>query len=168
MDTEERNTPPISEDEGSDNDSTFDEGTQGDLGEFTQELTMDDPADFMTEDPEDEPCDYELLDEMTDDEQSHVVTKSTTIHTTEYITKFEKTRVLGWRAQQIKSGAPPMIRADEKDENGEFIFKDGKYPAEPYDIAIKELNYGRCPVIISRRFPNGERIMIPVSKLKLI
>lgn len=174
MADEEDKTPPMSEEEVSDEESydEADETEVGDLGgDLSQELAVEDATEFALDEPAEELCDYEImeqLDETLFDQQSHLVAHSATIHTTKYITKYEKTRVLGWRAQHLQSGAAPMIQEDEKNANGEFIFKDGKYPREPYVIALKELEYGRCPVIIGRRIPNGEKIMIRASQLKLI
>lgn len=187
---EEEKTPPVSEgeseDEVSDREDSFDEedveaeaegeGEEtGDLADMdtdlSQELAIEDATEFILDDQAEELCDYEIMDQLDEseaDQQSHVVSRSATIHTTGYITKYEKTRVLGWRAQHIQSGASPMIREDEKDKDGQLIFKDGKYPREPYMIALKELEFGRCPVIIGRRFPNGEKMMVRVSQLKLI
>ena len=118
-----------------------------------------------------EPCDYKIMEQLLDeseesDVQSQVVGYSATIFTTEYITKFEKTRVLGWRSQQLKTGAPPMIRADETIDGVE-VFPGKRYPKETYEIAKAELKFGRCPIIIGRRLPNGEKMLVKASKLKL-
>jgi len=172
--------PPISEEgsepeSGSDTDDEY-EAEAGELGEdiaedLSQELTVEDATEFAQDEPDEELCDYEMLDELdeTVDQESYLVTRpSSTIYTTEYLTKYEKSRILGWRAQHIKSRAPPMLAADEKDKTGAFIFKGGKYPTEPYEIAKKELEFGRLPAIIGRRMPNGEKILVRVSNLKLI
>ena len=130
-------------------------------------------SSFVEDDlpPNDEPCDYKMMEQLLDeseesDAQSQVVGYSATISTTEYITKFEKTRVLGWRSQQLKTGAPPMIRADET-INGVEVFPGKRYPKETYEIAKAELKFGRCPIIIGRRLPNGEKMLVKASKLKL-
>lgn len=60
--------------------------------------------------------------------------------TVPYLTKFEKTSVLGIRAQQISAGAPLMIQV-------------GKLK-EPIEMAKKELIEGKCPLIIRRYLPN--------------
>lgn len=172
-------TPPMSDEEmsGSEDEGSYDEADTEHVDvdvDVSQELTVEDATEFAVEETEEELCDYEMLqgiddslDETQTTDDSHIVYNST-IHTTGYITKYEKARVLGWRSQQIKSGAAPMLREDEKDANNNLIFKDGKYPREPYDIAQKELEHGRCPVIIGRRMPNGEKILVRVSQLKLI
>jgi DNA-directed RNA polymerase subunit K/omega len=134
--------------------------------EEDEAIAFDDQTDFLVEEPDEELCDYEVS--SIDATQRLYDIDHSASHTTDYITKFEKTRVLGLRSQHIKSGAPSMLRADERDAEGNFIFPNGKYPIEPFAIALKELELGKCPIIIGRRFPNGDRIMIPVSKLKLI
>ena len=130
-------------------------------------------SEFVEEDLHlnEEQCDYKMMEQLLDeseesDSHSQVVGYSATISTTEYITKFEKTRVLGWRSQQLRTGAPPMIREDELFNNVP-AFPGKKYPKETYEIAKAELKYGRCPIIIGRRLPNGEKILVRVSKLKL-
>lgn len=169
----DQNKTPIGSDDESYDDIDADADQTGLDEDLSQDLTVEDATEFAQDDQEEDMlCDYEIIDQLdTDsngDNESHIVAKSATIHTTEYITKYEKTRALGWRSQHIKSGAAPMIREDEKNPDGDFIFPGGKYPREPYDIALKELQYGRCPVIIARRFPNGEKVMVRVSQLKLI
>lgn len=158
-------------------DESENEDLEEEIEEEEEEENVDDGSeqhmedlDFTVDEQVEEPLDHETFEQLdeTMDQESHIVTRSATIRTTEYITKYERTRVLGWRAQQICSGAAPMLRADDKDSNGNFIFKEGKYPREAYEIALKELEHGRCPVIIGRRFPNGEKELVRVSKLKLI
>jgi len=59
-----------------------------------------------------------------------------------FITKYEKTRVLGERATQLNSGAKPFI------ELGADII-DG------YVIALKEFEEKKIPFILKRPLPNG-------------
>ena len=68
-----------------------------------------------------------------------------------YLTKFEKTRVLGQRAEQIARGAPTEV--------------DVRGMSDPLDIAIKELKEKKIPLKIKRIYPNGEIKEIPVSDL---
>lgn len=164
-----------SEDDGDEDETEFEgsgSGSGSGMGTLTERL--------------DEPCDYDLIEELEELDQStdggneHVIVGKTTVSTSQYITKLEKTHVLGWRSQQIKSGAPPMIRADETfekeviNEDGtvtiidEYAFENGQYPLDTYKIAEAELRFGRCPIIIGRPLPNGEKILIAVSKLKQI
>jgi hypothetical protein len=160
-----------SESEGEGEGEVFSDDESDNIPELTEgsldageDFTIENATDFVNNVDIDEPCDFELIDE-----QSQIVEASKTIHTTEYITKFEKSRALGMRAQQIKSGAAVMLREDEKDEEtGEYIFENGKYPKETRVIAEMELKYGRCPLIFGRSMPNGEKMMVWASKLKLI
>jgi DNA-directed RNA polymerase subunit K/omega len=59
-----------------------------------------------------------------------------------YLTKYEKTRILGQRAKQINSGAPAFIKVPETIIDG-------------YLIAELELEQKKIPFIIRRPLPNG-------------
>ena len=59
-----------------------------------------------------------------------------------YLTKYERTRVLGQRAKQINAGATPFVKVPENVIDG-------------YLIAELELNQKRIPFIIRRPLPNG-------------
>jgi len=59
-----------------------------------------------------------------------------------YLSKFEKTRVLGQRAMQINAGAPAFIKVPENIVDG-------------YLIAEMELTQKKIPFIIRRPLPNG-------------
>ena len=59
-----------------------------------------------------------------------------------YLTKYEKSRILGQRAKQINSGAYPFIKVPENVIDG-------------YIIAEMELKLKRVPFIIRRPLPNG-------------
>ncbi|XP_049852512.1 DNA-directed RNA polymerases I, II, and III subunit RPABC2-like [Schistocerca gregaria] len=61
--------------------------------------------------------------------------------TTPFLTKYERARVLGARAAQISMNAPIMVEL-----NGE---------TDPLQIAIKELNQKKIPLIIRRKLPDG-------------
>jgi DNA-directed RNA polymerases I, II, and III subunit RPABC2 len=58
-----------------------------------------------------------------------------------YMTKFEKIRVLGQRAEQIARGAPPLVDISGMDD--------------AFQIALKELSERKIPLKIHRRFPDG-------------
>ena len=62
--------------------------------------------------------------------------------TTNYLTKYEKARVLGARALQISKNAPVMVNLDP----GEW---------DPLKIAEKELLAKKIPFIIRRYLPNN-------------
>ena len=60
--------------------------------------------------------------------------------TSPFLTKYERAKVLGVRAQMLASGAEPMISPP--------------FPPECYDIALLELKAKKIPLIIRRRLPN--------------
>ena len=60
--------------------------------------------------------------------------------TSPFLTKFERAKVLGIRAQMLASGAEPMISPP--------------FPEECYDIALLELKAKKIPLIIRRYLPN--------------
>ncbi|CAI7678309.1 DNA-directed RNA polymerase I II and III subunit [Penicillium manginii] len=62
--------------------------------------------------------------------------------TTPYLTKYERARVLGTRALQISMNAPVLV-----DLEGE---------TDPLQIAMKELNQKKIPLIIRRYLPDGK------------
>lgn len=65
--------------------------------------------------------------------------------TIDFVTKYEKARVLGERAKQINAGATPFLDPDELDS----AVIDG------YLIALKEFELKKLPFIIQRPMPDG-------------
>ncbi|KAI1910578.1 subunit common to RNA polymerases I, II, and III [Ophidiomyces ophidiicola] len=61
--------------------------------------------------------------------------------TTPYMTKYERARVLGTRALQISMNAPILV-----DIEGE---------TDPLQIALRELNQKKIPLIVRRYLPDG-------------
>ena len=79
-----------------------------------------------------------------------------TMHKTmPFLTKYEKTRVLGQRAKQLNQGAHPMIPVDKKIIDG-------------YLIAQLELQQKALPFIIRRPLPGGKSEYWRLSDLELI
>jgi len=70
--------------------------------------------------------------------------------TVSFLTRFEVTSVLGYRALQLNSGAEPMIETDLLDS---------------YQIAKKELEMSKLPFIIRRPLPDGTFIHLRVNEL---
>jgi DNA-directed RNA polymerase subunit K/omega len=68
--------------------------------------------------------------------------KKKTYKTTPVLTKYEKTRILGQRSNQIINGSKPMIQNPED------------YHNNPYDIALQELKQKKIPFIIKRPYGN--------------
>lgn len=58
-----------------------------------------------------------------------------------FITKYEKTRIIGKRALQISCGATPLI--------------DIKGMIDPLKIAMEEYKHKKIPIIIKRTLPDG-------------
>lgn len=64
--------------------------------------------------------------------------------TTRFLTKYERTRVLGVRATQISRGAPPLIKLE----------LNGRQLNDPREIAEQELLNRKLFFIIRRRLPS--------------
>lgn len=58
------------------------------------------------------------------------------------ITRFERTRLISARALQLALGAPPLV-------------KPGK-DVTAYDLSKQELQQGVLPMVVLRRWPNGQ------------
>lgn len=69
-----------------------------------------------------------------------------------YLTKFEKIRVLGARATQISEGAPSTV-----DITG---------LTDAMEIAKKELNEGKLPMVIERIYPDGSVVELRVMDMQ--
>lgn len=120
----------------------------GDYEDFDEEAYFDEVDEDLkeeldVEDGEESGQDsrIEVLPDITSGYDKLVKVEGVDRQTLPYLTKFEKTTVLGIRAQQISSGAPLMIQV-------------GKL-REPIEMAKKELLEGKCPLIIRRHLPNG-------------
>lgn len=61
--------------------------------------------------------------------------------TTPLLSKFEKAKILGVRAEMLSNGAEPVISKP--------------YPNNTYLIALEELRQKKIPLIIRRTLPNG-------------
>ena len=59
-----------------------------------------------------------------------------------FLTKYERTKILGVRSKQLNCGAKPFIKKTEDMIDG-------------YTIALQELKEGKIPFIIRRPLPNG-------------
>ena len=68
------------------------------------------------------------------------------------LSKFEKVRILGQRAEQISMGAPPLV-----DITG---------LSDALSIAEKEFSERKIPFIIERTYPNGKTRKIPLFEMK--
>lgn len=73
-----------------------------------------------------------------------------------YLTKYEKTRILGVRTTQLARGAKPLV---DLEENHNY---------SPKEIAELELINKVSPFIIKRPFPNGKYEIWDVNELNII
>ena len=65
--------------------------------------------------------------------------------TTPFLSKFEKTKILGLRIQQLSAGAPSVLSKNQL-----------KNLKSNIEIAEKELELKKTPFIIRRRLPNNK------------
>lgn len=70
------------------------------------------------------------------------------------LTKYERARILSFRAQQIAAGSPLFLEEGEIPE-GEV---------DPVKLAELELELGKLPLIIERKLP-GKSQLIPLRRL---
>lgn len=71
-----------------------------------------------------------------------------------FLTKYEKTRIIGTRAQQISDGSMPMV-AYKEDET-----------IDPVELAVKELRSKTTPLVLRRKFPGGRFETWKISELE--
>jgi DNA-directed RNA polymerase subunit K/omega len=78
-----------------------------------------------------------------------------------FLTKYEKTRILGQRAKQINSGSKPYL-------DKSMLIQNGKPIIDGYLIALKELELKKIPFIIRRPLPNGGSEYWRLTDLEII
>lgn len=135
-DCEYEESPEISDDELSENSSapsSEDEDSNAEESECEEDIAL---QDFQDEDADDE--------NEQETEESYIGFN--------FMTKFEKTRLLGIRTEQIIAGAKIFIETDEKD---------------PFEIAKMELYQRRMPLKI-RRYFGKKYVDIDVNDKKFI
>lgn len=64
--------------------------------------------------------------------------------TNNILSKYEKVKIIGIRAEQIQRGAMPYVAVDKT------------VPFDPRQIAKAELMAGKIPFMISRKLPDGK------------
>jgi DNA-directed RNA polymerase subunit K/omega len=102
-------------------------------------------------------ADFEAEDDFSDDERNIDTTKYVDPDkriTKNYMTIYERVRLLGERAKQLSLGAKPMIKNVEN--------------LNPKDIAKLELENKVIPLIIIRTLPNGVKERWKVTELEII
>lgn len=139
------------DDEEEDDEEEEDEGY---LKKFDKELRKNYLVDFHPESVSYNNIEIQTLSEVVRDPNGIIIDD---FHKTiPFLTKYEKTRILGVRAKQIDSGAKPFFDASKRN------LIDG------YTIAQKELQLKRLPFIIRRPLPNGGSEFWKLSDLQII
>ena len=72
-----------------------------------------------------------------------------------YLTLFEKTKIIGFRANQLAQGARPLVELPE-------------YMTDVLEIARLELEQKRLPYILKRPFPDGSYEYIRLADLLVL
>ena len=138
-----------------DDDDEEEEEEEGYLKKFDKELRKNYLVDFHPEILSHNNIEIQTLSEVIRDPKSGIIIDD--LHKTiPFMTKYEKTRILGIRAKQIDSGSKPFIR------NSKPTLIDG------YAIAQKELENKLIPFIIRRPLPNGGSEFWKIKDLQMI
>ena len=125
-----------------DNDDEDDDEDQDEnyLQKFDESIKKKIIADFHPELQQHNYDEIETLSRVVRDNTGNIVDP---LHKTlPFITKYEKTRILGERASQLNSGAKALVEVDDDIIDG-------------YIIALKEFDEKKIPFIIKRPLPNG-------------
>jgi len=64
------------------------------------------------------------------------------------LTKYEKVRILGTRAEQLSNGSKPLVNINNLHNS--------------LEIAEKELLEKKIPILIERKYPNGSSIILSI------
>jgi DNA-directed RNA polymerase subunit K/omega len=125
-----------------DNDDEEDDEDQDEnyLQKFDESIKKKIIADFHPELQQHNYDEIETLSRVVRDNNGNIIDP---LHKTlPFITKYEKTRILGERASQLNSGAKALVEVDNDIIDG-------------YIIALKEFDEKKIPFIIKRPLPNG-------------
>lgn len=124
----------------SESDSDTDNEDENYLQKFNSELNKNYITEFHPECMNHNYDEITALSKVTRDEFNIIIDP---LHKTiPYLTKYEKTRILGQRTKQIECGAKPLVKVPEN-------------IIDSYIIAELELQQKKIPFIIRRPLPNG-------------
>ena len=123
----------------------------------------DDKDDQKKHDYDNDKCVYNYVEDKSDDEidlmfDDDIISESSDVvptnqrRTKPILSKYEKTRLLGDRTQQLTLGAKPMI----KNVNN----------MDPKNIAEEEIKQNVIPLKIQRPLPNGKKEIWYIHELK--
>ena len=123
-----------------DNDESSDDEDEDYLKKFDENIRQNIIADYHPEINQHNYDEIETLCMIVRDDLDNIIDP---FHKTiPFLTKYEKTRILGERAGQINAGGKPYIEVDPSVIDG-------------YLIALKELEEKKIPYIVRRPLPNG-------------
>lgn len=73
------------------------------------------------------------------------------------LTKYERTKVIGIRAEQLVRGAAPLVAVDNSDASSA--------PYDPYEVAERELLARRLPFVLVRKMPDGRKVHLRLADM---
>jgi DNA-directed RNA polymerase subunit K/omega len=91
------------------------------------------------------------------------------------LTKYERTQVIGMRAEQLARGAQPFVQQQQQAPEGSAAAASATTPAAAavaggggsgsgvYDVAERELDERRLPFVVVRTLPNGKTDQVRTS-----
>lgn len=130
---------PVSDDENADDEDDEDDD-ENYLQKFDESLKEHVITDHHPELQHHNYDEIESLCVVTKDDHGNIIDP---LHRTlPFLTKYEKSRILGERAKQIGAGAKPFVKIDNNVIDG-------------YLIALAELDQKAIPFIVKRPLPNG-------------
>ena len=75
--------------------------------------------------------------------------------TSPFLTKFERAKLIGTRAEMLSAGSPALISVPNN-------------ITSPYDIALLEFNQKKIPLMIKRYLPNGDCEYLRLEDLTIL
>jgi len=136
-----------------DEDDEEDEEDENYLKKIDKEIRKNYLIDFHPDSLVNNYIEIQTLSQIIRDKDGNIIDD---LHkTVPFLTKYEKTRILGQRAKQIESGSRPFIAV-----KNDII--------DSYTIALLELKEKKIPFIIRRPLPNGSSEYWKVSDLQLL
>ena len=144
------------EDDDDDDEDEDDEDDDNEKEDYLQKFDKNFRNEFIKQyHPESNTHNYEQVKHLTQITREGERIIDSIHKTLPFLTKYEKTRVLGQRAKQINAGARPMIDVPQNIMDG-------------YIIAKLELEQKKIPFIIKRPLPNGECEYWNLTDLEMI
>ena len=146
----------------------YDDDEIRDVEEEEDAVQEEDPdADDSDEDDEDEEEDDEedgtnIITEILEDTVTPEAIKASQAIAVEipldqrstkpFLTRYEKTRIIGVRAQQIADGSLPMVPFDKN--------------PDPVELATRELKEKKTPLLLRRKLPGGRYETWKIAELE--